>query len=537
MPNIRTYNVGDVALHPTETGVDAFAQAGRRINSIYDQVASAERQGGNALAEGLGQGIAAAGDAYVRLRANQQVSAGMPAALNLKAELQQQANDITKNADPNDTSVYGKFRETILEPALEKFVDGFDTENSRRWAEEQANGIREHMQRTIAADQSTMASIAVRQNLNQSANIASNLVAQNPDALASTLDMLKHSTAHVVASSPNISPEDAARVNGDVLQTISQHVVKSAISGAILKNPDAGLAMSRDPRYAQFVDGAEVNAFYKEAVRANRADALLQKQLQHEQLEKNSDAAEQQVMSSYFNPDPTAERIPVKDILALDNVTAAAKSRMLNIAFNAANKLEVSPAQSAENSAALMHDIWNGKITDIGTLRDQLANNKIRYGDYQNLEKEFLNPQDPATGTLRQSRADFFRSYTAVVNPIYADGTRDPENARREYNLFVAARQQEAAVRAKGGDPADIYDPFSKDFIGRSPLARPVTPAEHKAYYSELGKQKDIPDALNPEKAPVPVKTPDDVAKLPKSVQFFLTPDGRRKLNPNYQAQ
>jgi hypothetical protein len=32
------------------------------------------------------------------------------------------------------------------------------------------------------------------------------------------------------------------------------------------------------------------------------------------------------------------------------------------------------------------------------------------------------------------------------------------------------------------------------------------------------------------------VKSAADVAKLPSTVQFFLTPDGRRKINPNYKA-
>jgi hypothetical protein len=541
MPNIPTYNVGPQGFRPTDMGIDAAVQSARRIGGIYNDVASAERQTGNQFAEALGQGVKAAGDAAVAYMDHQQISAGQPAALQLMDGLQQQANAILKNSDPNNQAVYGKFRDDVMEPALEKFQESFTTENSQRWAMEQANGIREHLHHTIIADMSTMAANAVTVNLNQSANAASNLVFNDPSALDFTLRALEHSTGAVVASSLNITPEDAGRVKGEVLQKIRETVVRAAVQGAIAKNPDAGLAMAQDPKYAPYINGAEANTLYKESVRANKADALLQRQIQHEKLEQNSDAQEQRVMESYFNPDPTAPRIPVKDILMLQGVTAAAKSRMLNIAYTSANKMEVSEAQSAENSAAMMHDIWNGKITDIDTLRDAVAQNKIRYGDYKHLEGEFLNPNDPASGTLRQSRADFFRSYSSVVNPIYADGTRDPENSRREYNLLVYAHQQDDQIRAKGGNPADLYDPFSKDFIGRSPLAQPITPAQHQQYFNAMARQKDLPGNLNPDMVPsasaIPtVKSVDDVAKLPKSVRYFLTPDGRKKLNPNYQA-
>ena len=107
MPNIRGYDTPNLGLQPSETGVEAFAGAGRRIGAFGSQVAATLSTVGGQL----GSAVRNAGDAAVAYEDHREISHGMAAGAELIANLNDDWNNTAKNADPNDPSVAAKWRE------------------------------------------------------------------------------------------------------------------------------------------------------------------------------------------------------------------------------------------------------------------------------------------------------------------------------------------------------------------------------------------------------------------------------------------
>lgn len=540
MPNIRTYNAGDLALHPTETGIDATVQAGRRISQAYDDVASTERQTGNAAAEAIGSGIKATGDAYVAYQDHQQISAGMPAAANLLLTLQQQANNITKTADPNNPAVYGHFRDEVLEPALQEFQQAFTTENSQRWAMEQANGIRQHMQHVVTADMSTMAAQAVSLNLAQTANIASNTVFQDPTALPFTLDMLKHSTGATVASSPNISPEDAVRVNGEVLQRLNEKVVRAAIQGAIAKNPEVGLKMAQDPQYAKYIDGAEANSLYQQTVRAQRVDSELARSRARQELEERSTENLNNVIKNLYDPAQT-NKITAAQIAQLPDNQMRPGDREHAIKLIDA---ELKPQSEAKQSAIVANDALAGirkGTVDLDQIYQLKEENKITRADFTFLQGQYTTYRDESGNSLPKKRAAFVDTFKHVIDSSNEfTGTTDEIGKQHLWDFEQELSRRESELRKAGQDPHSLYDPRSPNFMG-SPAAlapyKKTAAEEQAAAFSSIRAAAPVAPP-KPADVDIPkVQSAADVEKLPPTARYFLTPNGRRKINPNYKAQ
>ena len=95
------------------------------MGAFATQTADALSQTGQRIAGAVKD----AGDVAVKFEDHREISAGAAAFSKLQADLTDQWNQTAKNSDPNDPSVAAKFRETVLEPALEKFQGGFNTEN------------------------------------------------------------------------------------------------------------------------------------------------------------------------------------------------------------------------------------------------------------------------------------------------------------------------------------------------------------------------------------------------------------------------
>src|SRR6185312_19826 len=222
MPRIETFDAGNVALQPTETGVEATAGAARRIGAFYNQQAGAEemlareteRLGGMTQQVGreteqlgaekgqaeteagrrIGSSIAAAGDVAVKYLDSQQISQGSKAYADLLQTTTQQWNDTVKNADPNNPHVATDFM-AKLDDQLEYFNnDGFYTENGQKWAEAHVEALRQHMAEKTTGDMATLAGQAAMVNQQQTVNSLSATVHGDPSSIDFALASLKSST-------------------------------------------------------------------------------------------------------------------------------------------------------------------------------------------------------------------------------------------------------------------------------------------------------------------------------------------------------
>lgn len=478
MPNIHEYNAPNgLGIQPTETGVDAFAQAGRRIGSFFSDMSEDERRKGSML----GGAVQSAGDAYVDYETHKEISAGAPAAANMLLGLQTTWNNTAKNSDPNNTAIGGKFREETLEPALEKFQSAFTTEKGQQWAQEQTDHIREHMYHKIVSDQSSMASQAVAVNMTQLTNTLSNAVRDDPTALDASLDMYKHSVGHIVGSSPAITPDDAVRVNEAVTQKGMQNIVWSAVQGAIEKNPDAGLKMASDPRYAKYIPGAEADRFYQEVKRQNKADETNSRILANLERTRTSEATFDAVNVALHDPEKNVTQADIRSIPP-DQITPEHREQLFNINERKLNKDELKPAivyQIGFNDT--IHDMWRPvgdpeKITTQSQLQERYDKGIINYKGYKDAQRELLDPKDDNGLALQQNRSRAMQQMEPLLNPIDDAKMRHPQGYQRVDEAYARMNELEEKARAKTGDPNDVYNPSSEFYFRKDPKFQVPSP-------------------------------------------------------------
>jgi hypothetical protein len=302
VPNITPYEApSNLALNPTETGIDARLQSARRLGAYGSQIADTKTQEGREAATT----ITDVGQVVENDITHRDVSQGSAAFANFMAQKNAEWEDIAKKADPNDRSVQQKFLQENLEPALEQFKQGFSTERSQQWAEHAVDTYRQNMFEKTTATMSSLAGEAAKVNAAKTINGLSSAVAIDPTthSIDNAFYMLDHSLGATVASSPNISATDAARVTTEVTLKGKEAIVKSAVSSMITKNPNIDLDAIQK-KYGEYIDGAEMKMFQKAAQTQAKADLLQTKQLetyQRQQQERKANDEFSKVVTDNFS--------------------------------------------------------------------------------------------------------------------------------------------------------------------------------------------------------------------------------------------
>lgn len=495
MPQIKQFEAGPLALKPSDRATSAAVSAGRSISSSYNDIARSYQNIGN----NIGSSFERAGRVALDYIDHEEISRGTAQFAEISSELSQSWDNSLKGADPNDPSVGAAFRESIEAP-LAKWVDTFTTEKAQRWAEDQAAKLREHFFKTTASDQSTLAVIAMRQNLMTLGNQYSNMVASDPASLDFVLEQTDTSLRAIVDSSPTLSPEARLKVTSEVAQQIKESVARSAVTAAIARNPDAGLKMAQNPKYAGYLNGGEVNNFYAEAKRAERSDAtnarLEAERVRRETSEANTDRIVTELYSR--------GNVTMKDVLQIppSDITRQDREHLLNII----EKREAGPPEAVakRNAVDLIVKIQEGKITDTAPLYNALGAGEIDYSRFKEVQSELVAMRSDQGQTLTNARGDFMRQYLPIVNPNDPIRGQSEDGYRRAYQLQQYARIREDEMRQAGRDPHSLYDPRSPDFIGNTPFSRPTSSSDMLQNLKRSGES-----GLAPAKGP----NPGDVVK------------------------
>lgn len=247
MPNIVEYNAGAGQLTPDDRGIQANVNAGRHIGGFYHQ-----------LGQDIGGTTAQLGEQYQQQITRHEISAGSAAYANLFDQQNQIWSQAAANADPNDIHLADRYRQEQLEPALQKFQEQFTTKAGKDWAEQQVGHLRQHFFEKTAADQSTLAGDAVVQNLMVLKDRASNITMNDPTSFDAVAGLIDNSVAAQVKSHPNLTPDVASKMRLDMSQQFKTEAAKSAVIGAIQKDPAAGRALLASGKFNDYLSGAEV---------------------------------------------------------------------------------------------------------------------------------------------------------------------------------------------------------------------------------------------------------------------------------------
>ena len=295
--NIRQFDAGLTVPQPTEIGIEATAQAARRLGAFYNQSAQAtERTGQRA-----GSAIKDAGDAAVDFAAHQEIVHGALGLAGMHAKLTDDWNKTASGADPNDPTVAKKWQEQSLNPAIEQFQGAFLTEKGQKWAESRVDALREHLYTKTSADMSTLAGMAVHQNIRQLTNAYSTTAQNDPTSVFESLSHIDASFGGIVDSAPNLTADQKGKFKLELAQTAKEQVVKAAVYGAIQRNPEEGLKLAQDSRLAPYVNGMEVKQFETYARGEQRLQRTQRLQEQAEYRRQQTDGANAAATKSFVD--------------------------------------------------------------------------------------------------------------------------------------------------------------------------------------------------------------------------------------------
>ena len=484
MPAIKEFNAPNLGLVPSEVGVEATAAAARRIGAFSNQAANAmERVGQRA-----GSAIRDAGDVYVKYEDHRQISAGAAHGAALIDGLNNQwaARIKDPNLDPNDPSVAGKFREEVLEPTLQKFGEGFTTERSQNWAEHFVDQYRQHMFQKTSADVSKLAGDAAQINALKTTNSFGNAVYNDPSMLDFARQQAGHTIGGMVDSSPTISPETNSRIKKEVGFKMEQHLVNSAIQGAIAKGGD-WKRIADDPKNAQFIDQAALDKYVREEKRQQRSDQIASKQatLLNKQLtQQGADETVNRAYADNVTADPSTGKVTINPKIISEVTDAARKYPTANHThgdsiINWVQHQQQERKQVVTSNPSVLKDIDDGLFsatkptTLIDLMKAQIAGNLSDH-DYSVRERLIKTLEDrPLKGPVWHDTMKAVESQLVVNVP----GIPGKDNVGlANYSKFVQTFIPQYIAMERSGtlplNPLDVKDPKSMISQAMAPFQR-----------------------------------------------------------------
>ena len=234
MPSIQEYNAPSATsgIRPTEIGERATASAAvmgeRRASIAGDMQARGLSQLGGAISQ-------AAGD--VGKFVDEHLTAADVSRQG--AELVQRQNEYTQKFDAfaktvagdqtkiNDPTVFQKFYEDNWVPSVNKWHEGFRTEEGSKWGQAEVQRSTEHMQNVATAETGVLAGHAATLNLQTSIQNASDMVAKDPSSLALGVDTVR-SQFEAALKNPNL-PADKVLELQEQLPKLLAHVDRKSV--------------------------------------------------------------------------------------------------------------------------------------------------------------------------------------------------------------------------------------------------------------------------------------------------------------------
>lgn len=583
MPQIRTYAAPNLGLQPSETGVEATANAARLGGRLYSQAAASTQELGNetqrfgaetaSVGEGVARDVASTikdvGNTANQYIEHQEISHGAAAFTGLQADLTQQWNatvsghgkpgdpDYVPPADPNDPTVAQKFRENVIEPALDDFNKGFLTDRGQSWADAHVEALRNHLYNVTSADMSTLAGKAVEMNIHASANNMSNTAMSDPSQVPNLIGTVDSTIDGVVSSSPNLKGVAAATVRTELSQKLKEQIVKSGAYGAIQNSPDpVATAKKWAADYPDFINGPEEITLARAAQVQARTNNALQKQTQifQKQIDElNVHQGANDVFTRNVSTDQTGRVIVnpnyFKDTLDLvKNNPNAPNAATVGKTLLDWGEAQQKPGQIVSDQTTV--NAIDGKMfadTDATTRMDVLraeADKKMSRSDAQ-VRLEIIAQRDnaPFDPKLKQSRSDFFKRYAAAIDPSMSNtasanyGHYSALGAQQAYAAEMDAFRQEQVLRSKGQDPHSLYDPASPNFFGNSLSKYRVSMQDAAKYQASIEQGGGKPSVniggpnttitgVSVENAP-PEKPPMDGARKAPDGLWYVQKDGK----------
>lgn len=471
MPNIPVYTADQnaLAIRTSDRAIESTAQSGRRISQAYDAAGAEYSQ----LGRRLGSAVEYATNVAAKLEEHREISQGAAVLARLQADATRGWNEVAKTADPNDASVAGRYNDEVVEPAIGEFRDAFRTEGGRKWAESRVDAFRQHMFTKTQADMSTMAGLAIKNNIHATINSLSNSVKGDPSSLDFSLDTLKASVEGLTNSSVNLSATDAAKFREELMQHGGEAIVKSALFGAIQQNPQAGVALASDPRYSRYVPGTEVKqmeTFARQTIRMEQAEARNAAMWAKQQAQDRSDKTIGDMLVNMWGANPSVTKDNIIDAYKDGNLTRQGFEHAMAL-YEKANKEDTPARVSAATTQSLMSAITSTdprlRLDSTDRITKALVDGQLTRGDYTFLMNEYAKSRTPEGENLAQRTEQFLKAVEPQIDKSML-GNIDQAGREAMYRFRIDLTRKINEYRKEGKDPYTLLDPASPDYMGKA---------------------------------------------------------------------
>lgn len=497
MPVIRDYTNPVDAIRPSDVGIEAAVQEGRRVGMFYHQAGEAKVEGARAEAQTtdmLTKQAVGAADQYAQHQTQAEVSHFSATEASILDGLSKNWDQTAANADPNAPNTADKWRNETLEPALQQLSSGMQTQQGKLYAAERIATLRQHFYEKTAVDQSTLAGQAAIQNQVTTQNRLTSVVNNDPssfDVAAGTADAAMR---NLIASNPSITPEQAATLRAHT-EDFKAHLAQTSIMSLAQKNPDAARQVLDSGKFGDYLNGEQVEGagrYIDAQSRLQTEQQKAQELAQRKQLEDDGNAKVSALVASgvqsdgsvHYSPDQIkqlASLVPQygpvigERISASINSMVTANDRAVD-RYNGKKDVITDPRTYSSLSKNILANPTKATADQLKTQVDAQFNaGKLSVDDWTRLSRQ---AEDAGVKTDGTGHSEFNKTmdqvFTGLKGSIGAVGpTGDmikPEAAQRymQFQLKVhdAVDNERAAGKTDQEIKDDLFEPNSKNYIG-----------------------------------------------------------------------
>jgi hypothetical protein len=478
MPNIIEYNAPThLAPEPSDRASSSHAMAARRIDISYNQAGAAYEH----LGREVGSTVADLGRQYVDYQAHKEISQGGLAAAQLLAGATQSWKDTVRTTDPNEPTLQKRFLGDQIEPALQKFQQGFITEKGQNWAQQQSDRIRRHFYNTTSADMSTLAGVAAHNNFIQTVNTLTGMVDKHPEDISMVTDMMTDQIHNLVESSPGMKGAAAEKFRMDATEKGMEMVVKAAIQADIRRGGD-GSSIADDPKYMPYVNAAERHQFeqqQRQMERFQRADERYQRQVEKQEQQDKGQEGVNKIITGLRSDHP--EQFDMQSIIRMkENGELPGPWFEHAIRIYDRETKEETPARISQENARDLYKRIRLPEGDPDRLKDPEAihqayvnddpSKQINKADRDDLIKTFYEFRTPESNYLAREVQTFGKAFEPQLNQSIMGKALDVRGGERYKYFMDGLWTRIDQMKREGKDAQTIVNtllkPTSKDYYG-----------------------------------------------------------------------
>ena len=508
MANIIEYNgPSNPQLQPNDMGERALVQSARATHLFGDEQAAKIKGGFSALA--------GAADTIVKQYEHTDVTSAMSNFATTNNQLHDASNAYLKdpNLDISDPNLASKFMEQQYEPAMQKVRDGIKTQAGMDAFNSHYNEFTTHFTQKLHQDISTMAGIHADAAINNYVVQQSQLATQDPSAIKPIMATWDSTIKSMISSSPNISPEDAEKIQDKFAQVGKNKIQEAALGSLMLKDPGAAKA-ALDAGEFPDVNGLQANMAIKQMDTMARQNAASGRAMQRFAEEERNDQMMGKTVSQIGSlakaaqqGDPTA-MAKLRDMstqILIDGPKSGMKGttsyqahEMINQTMaKLSQKIDVTtdPASLADVNAKML-DPSGPQVTASDIVKLNLEGKLSDADTHERVGQLGLMKSDPATQSYMQQFGEATKDFETIIKGSIGTPADVPGLGTYRYKEFLNDHLKAFQQGLNAGlKPTDMLDQGSKNYIFKDLNDYMTAPLQEETVF---GKSFNLGDQTHP---------------------------------------